>query len=108
MGFGCGRLCGDCAFGPRASELRRIGRRLLNNLQKSLSMKMHSLCPGDHVSPFVSNQSRRDFLQIGAVAGLGLTLPGLLKLQAGEITAMPSVETYKPVAQSIIHIFLPG
>ncbi|MBL9116304.1 MAG: DUF1501 domain-containing protein [Verrucomicrobiaceae bacterium] len=71
-------------------------------------MKMHSLCPGDHVSPFVSNQSRRDFLQIGAVAGLGLTLPGLLKLQAGEITAMPSVETYKPVAQSIIHIFLPG
>ena len=43
------------------------------------------------------------------MAGLGLTLPNLLKLQAAEQTlAMPAVESYKPIATSIIHIYLPG
>lgn len=70
-------------------------------------MKMHRLCSGNHVNPFVSSQGRRDFLQVGAIAGLGLTLPELFKLQAGAID-MPKVESYKPIADSIIHIFLPG
>ncbi len=70
-------------------------------------MKMHRLCSGSHASPFAASQSRRDFLQVGAVAGLGLTLPDLFRLQAGGI-AMPSVESYKPIATSIIHIYLPG
>ncbi|MGV3659824.1 MAG: DUF1501 domain-containing protein [Prosthecobacter sp.] len=70
-------------------------------------MKMHSLCPGNHSSPFAATQSRRDFLQVGAMAGLGITLPQLLKLQASEL-AMPPVESYKPIATSIIHIYLPG
>ncbi|MBL9144428.1 MAG: DUF1501 domain-containing protein [Verrucomicrobiaceae bacterium] len=70
-------------------------------------MKMHRLCSGNHVNPFVSSQGRRDFLQVGAIAGLGLTLPDLFKLQAGAID-MPKVESYKPIADSIIHIFLPG
>jgi hypothetical protein len=70
-------------------------------------MKMHRLCSGSHASPFAASQSRRDFLQVGAVAGLGLTLPDLFRLQAGGIE-MPSVESYKPVATSIIHIYLPG
>lgn len=70
-------------------------------------MKMHPLCSGNHRSPFAITQSRRDFLQVGAMAGLGITLPQLLKLQAAEL-AMPPVESYKPIATSIIHIYLPG
>ncbi len=41
------------------------------------------------------------------MAGLGITLPQLLKLEAAAIN-MPSVESYKPIANSVIHIFLPG
>ncbi len=68
-------------------------------------MKMHPLCTGAHSSPFAVTQRRRDFLQVGAAAGLGLTLPGLLKLQALEL---PPVESFQPIADSIIHIYLPG
>ncbi len=70
-------------------------------------MKMHRLCNGQHHNPFITSQGRRDFLQVGAMAGLGITLPQLLKLQAAAID-MPKVESYKPIADSIIHIFLPG
>lgn len=70
-------------------------------------MKMHPLCSGQHSNPFAASQRRRDFLQVGALAGLGITLPQLLKLQAGQM-ALPPVETYKPIATSIIHIYLPG
>lgn len=70
-------------------------------------MKMHSLCTGNHSNLFTTAQGRRDFLQVGAMAGLGLTLPHLLKLQAAQL-AMPEVATYKPIASSIIHIYLPG
>ena len=70
-------------------------------------MKMHPLCSGHHTNLFASSQGRRDFLQVGAMAGLGLTLPELFKLQAGQL-AMPDVATFKAVAQSVIHIYLPG
>lgn len=69
-------------------------------------MKMHRQCSGNHSNLFTTSQGRRDFLQVGAMAGLGLTLPHLLKLQAA--TLMPAVESFKPIATSIIHIFLPG
>ncbi len=70
-------------------------------------MKMHPLCTGHHSNLFVTAQGRRDFLQVGAMAGLGITLPQLLKLQAAALD-MPKVESFKPIADSIIHIFLPG
>ena len=70
-------------------------------------MKLHPLCSGNHTSPFATSQSRRDFLHVGAVAGLGLTLPQLLKLEAASME-LPPVESFKPIAQSIIHIYLPG
>ncbi len=70
-------------------------------------MKMHPLCTGHHSNLFTTSQGRRDFLQVGAMAGLGLTLPNLLRLQAAQL-AMPEVESFNPVATSIIHIFLPG
>ena len=67
-------------------------------------MKMHPLCQGNH-SDLMSAQSRRDFIQVGAIAGLGLTLPEMLKLRALE---MPKVEAFTPIAESVIHIYLPG
>jgi len=70
-------------------------------------MKMHRLCSGNHSNLFTTAQGRRDFLQVGAMAGLGLTLPNLLKLEAGQMV-LPPVETFKPIATSIIHIYLPG
>ena len=70
-------------------------------------MKMHPLCSGNHANPFVASQSRRDFLHVGAVASLGLTLPQLLRLEAASME-LPPVESFKPIAQSIIHIYLPG
>lgn len=72
-------------------------------------MKLHSRCSGDHPSFLMSRQGRRDFLQVGALAGLGITLPQLLKLQAASGgVVVPAVASYKPIAQSIIHIYLPG
>lgn len=68
---------------------------------------MHPLCSGNHSQLFSNQQGRRDFLQVGAMAGLGITLPQWLQLQAAAID-MPSVETYKATANSIIHIYLPG
>src|SRR6476646_6636753 len=51
--------------------------------------------------------SRRHFLTVGALAGIGsLTLPDLLRHEArGEIKNYPH---FKGTAKSIIHIFLPG
>jgi len=50
--------------------------------------------------------SRRTFLQVGAISGLGLTLDGFLRLQSARAEAdSPSKEGK---AKSVIHIFLPG
>jgi hypothetical protein len=68
-------------------------------------MKMHPNCQGNHLD-LRSGVSRRDFLYAGMLGGLGLSLPDMLRLQAS--TAMPDVETFKPIADSIIHIYLPG
>ena len=59
-------------------------------------------CNGpDHVRP-----SRREFLYVGLVGGLGLTLPQFLALKAG--AAQKDYALREGVAQSVIHIFLPG
>lgn len=49
------------------------------------------------------NPSRRDFLQVGALGALGLTLGDALKLQASESYPNP-----KAKALSVIQIYLPG
>ncbi len=62
-------------------------------------------CGGsDHIRPFMS--SRRDFLHVGLVGGLGLTLPQFLRMEARG--AQKDYESKEGVAKSIIHIFLPG
>ena len=54
-------------------------------------------------------QSRREFLYVGMMGGvaggLGLTLPSFL---ASTARAQPGSPAKAPVAQSVIHIFLPG
>ena len=49
-------------------------------------------------------QSRREFLYVGLIGGLGLSLGNLFKAQAQTALA----ETLVPKAESVIHIFLPG
>ena len=64
-----------------------------------------SHCGGsDHIRPLMS--SRRDFMQVGLLGGLGLTLPQLLKMEAG--AAQKHYESEEGAAKSVIHIFLPG
>lgn len=59
-------------------------------------MNLLNRCPG---SPL----NRRNFLHVGAVAGLGLTLDDYFRLQAAD-----PVPAAKAKAQACIHIFLPG
>src|SRR5256714_13409238 len=57
-----------------------------------------------HVRP----GSRREFLFVGLVGGLGLTLGNYLSARASAAAASPSGTAMKATAQSLIHIFLPG
>lgn len=50
--------------------------------------------------------SRRGFMQIGMLAGTGLSLPQLLAHQAR--ADLKNYENFQGTARSIIHIFLPG
>ncbi len=60
-------------------------------------------CPGN---PLERYSSRREFFYVGLLGGLGLTLPQFLKNQA--MGATKNLPGHEPVAQGIIHIFLPG
>lgn len=64
---------------------------------------MNQSCPGN---PFANDFSRRGFLHVGLLGGLGLTLPQLLKMEAQ--AAQKNYKTREGVAQSVIQIFLPG
>ena len=72
-------------------------------------MSMENACGGkDHVR---RGASRRDFLYVGAIGGLGLTLGDYLKARAfGSEVAMPgsTVGLKEGPAKSVIHIYLPG
>ncbi len=50
--------------------------------------------------------TRRDFLNVGVLTGLGLTLPQFLKMQAHG--AQKHYESKEGAAKSVIQIFLPG
>jgi Protein of unknown function (DUF1501) len=64
---------------------------------------MKPFCPGNPLDRYAS---RREFLYVGLLGGLGLTLPQFLRQQAHG--AQKSYATHQPVAQGIIQIFLPG
>ena len=60
-------------------------------------------CPGN---PLAQDYSRREFLYVGMLGSLGLTLPQFLKMEAQG--AQKFYETREGVAKSVINIFLPG
>ena len=66
-------------------------------------MKNNPHCLGN---PLARASSRREFLHVGVLAGLGLTLPEFLRMQAHG--AQKNYASKEGVAKSVIQIFLPG
>lgn len=64
---------------------------------------MRPICPGN---PLERYGSRREFLYVGLLGGLGLTLPRFLSTRA--TAAQKQYAAHDPVATGIIQIFLPG
>jgi uncharacterized protein (DUF1501 family) len=62
---------------------------------------MRPSIPGQHVRP-----TRRAFLHVGLLGGLGLTLGDYFRLQAADAYSGPPSKEGR--AKSVIHIFLPG
>ena len=60
-------------------------------------------CSGN---PLSRDYSRREFLYVGVLGSLGLTLPQFLRMEAHG--AQKFYETREGVAKSVINIFLPG
>src|SRR4051812_25038030 len=61
-----------------------------------------------HVRPDIARgHSRRDFLYVGLVGGLGLTLGNFLGVQKARAD-IKEYSSKEGVAKSVIHIFLPG
>ena len=56
-------------------------------------------CPGP---------SRRDFLQVGAIGGLGLTLPAFLRMEAAARADQVHFDSVEGPAKGVIYIYLPG
>jgi hypothetical protein len=64
---------------------------------------MKERCPGN---PFANDFSRRGFLHVGLLGGLGLSLPQFLSMEAR--AQQKHYKTREGVAKSVIQIFLPG
>ena len=64
---------------------------------------MNKPCPGN---PFANDFSRRGFLHVGLLGGLGLSLPQFLSMEAK--AQQKKYKTREGVARSVIQIFLPG
>ena len=73
------------------------------NLSIPPDCTMKNPCSGN---PLANDFSRRGFLQVGLVGGLGLTLPQFLRMEAH--AQQKHYKTREGVARSIIQIFLPG
>ncbi|MGJ8634597.1 MAG: DUF1501 domain-containing protein [Luteolibacter sp.] len=64
---------------------------------------MRVQCPGN---PLENYTSRREFLYVGLLGSVGMALPQFFGARA--TAAMKQLPQHDPVAQSVIHIFLPG
>ncbi len=64
---------------------------------------MNKPCPGN---PFANDFSRRGFLHVGLLGGLGLSLPQFLSMKAK--AQQKHYKTREGIAKSVIQIFLPG
>ncbi len=61
---------------------------------------------GERCSRLPQHSSRREFMQVGLIGSLGLSLPQFLQMKAHG--AQKFYESKEGVAKSIIHIYLPG
>ena len=52
--------------------------------------------------------SRRDFLQVGAIGGLGLTLPAFLRMEAAARADQVHFDSVEGTAKGVIYVYLPG
>ena len=52
--------------------------------------------------------SRRDFLQVGAIGGLGLTLPAFLRMEAAAKADQVHFDSAEGPAKGVIYVYLPG
>ncbi len=75
----------------------------MGGIEPESSNAMKPICPGN---PLDRYSSRREFLYVGMLGGLGLTLPQFFRSQA--LGAAKTYATHEPVAQGVIQIFLPG
>lgn len=76
-----------------------------------MNKQAKSICDGTWLSDpaHFRRPSRRDFLYVGMIGGLGLSLGDFLKMQSARAEpVIPSVAEVKATAQSVIHIYLPG
>ncbi|MFM8702520.1 MAG: DUF1501 domain-containing protein, partial [Planctomycetia bacterium] len=55
----------------------------------------------------VAGRSRREFLEVGALSGFGLSLGGLFRAEAARADTK-SFNTFAGTAQSVIHMWMPG
>ncbi|MEK6232499.1 MAG: DUF1501 domain-containing protein, partial [Luteolibacter sp.] len=60
-------------------------------------------CPGN---PLENYSSRREFLYVGLLGSVGMALPQFFGSRASAATKKFAL--HQPVAESVIHIFLPG
>ena len=52
--------------------------------------------------------TRRDFLQVGAIGGLGLTLPAFLRMEAAARADQVHFDSVEGAAKGVIYVYLPG
>lgn len=62
----------------------------------------------DDPAHFMPRANRRNFLHVGAVGALGLTLDGLMRQEARAVDSVGGRPSKEGKAKSLIHIFLPG
>lgn len=62
----------------------------------------------DDPAHFLPRPNRRNFLHVGAVGTLGLTLEGLMRNEARAVDSVGGRPSKEGKAKSLIHIYLPG
>ena len=79
-------------------------------MKKSLTKVQPGNCDGTWLGDpaHFRRPSRRDFLYVGMIGGLGLTMGDFFKMQSAQAAATLDAAAVKAVAKSVIHIYLPG
>src|SRR5689334_13656194 len=89
---------GACVHARRGLNRRRFG-----TTRQFHGGPVMTCCPGNPLN-------RRDFLTVGAIGGLGLSLPTFFQLEQAQAAAAATTGAPRKEgsAKSVIYIFLPG